>query len=64
MWFRNLLVYRLTQNVPFEADALEAALAAKQARPCNSQEVSTYASSPPSARAPMRRWSTAVRASC
>ncbi|WP_028241287.1 recombination-associated protein RdgC [Stutzerimonas azotifigens] len=42
MWFRNLLVYRLTQNVPFEADALEAALAAKQARPCNSQEVSTY----------------------
>ncbi|WP_421684007.1 recombination-associated protein RdgC [Stutzerimonas urumqiensis] len=42
MWFRNLLVYRLTQDVPFDAETLEAALAAKQARPCNSQEVSTY----------------------
>ncbi|HCL74743.1 MAG TPA: recombination-associated protein RdgC, partial [Pseudomonas sp.] len=31
MWFRNLLVYRLTQNVPFDAETLEAALAAKPA---------------------------------
>ena len=23
MWFRNLLVYRLTQDIPFDADALE-----------------------------------------
>ncbi|WP_312717319.1 recombination-associated protein RdgC, partial [Stutzerimonas nitrititolerans] len=42
MWFRNLLVYRLTQNVPFDAETLEAALAAKPARPCASQELSTY----------------------
>jgi len=42
MWFRNLLVYRLTQDVPFDAEALEAALAAKAARPCASQELTTY----------------------
>lgn len=42
MWFRNLLVYRLTQNVPFDVETLEAALAAKPARPCASQELSTY----------------------
>lgn len=42
MWFRNLLVYRLTQEVAFETEALEAALAAKPARPCASQELSTY----------------------
>ena len=42
MWFRNLLVYRLTQDLPFDAVALETALAAKPARPCASQELSTY----------------------
>lgn len=42
MWFRNLLVYRLTQDVPFDVDALETALAAKAARPCASQELTTY----------------------
>jgi len=42
MWFRNLLVYRLTQDLPFDAAALETALAAKPARPCASQELSTY----------------------
>lgn len=42
MWFRNLLVYRLTQDVSFEAAALETALAAKPARPCASQELATY----------------------
>ena len=42
MWFRNLLVYRLTQNVALDAETLEAALAAKPARPCASQELSTY----------------------
>lgn len=42
MWFRNLLVYRLTQDVPFDTEALEAALAAKPARPCASQELATY----------------------
>ena len=35
MWFRNLLVYRLTQDVLFDAETLEAALAAKAARPGN-----------------------------
>ena len=42
MWFRNLLVYRLTQDVPFDTQALETALATKQARPCASQELATY----------------------
>lgn len=42
MWFRNLLVYRLTQDVPFAAEALEAALATKLARSCASQELTTY----------------------
>ncbi|MBC3476236.1 recombination-associated protein RdgC [Pseudomonas taiwanensis] len=42
MWFKNLLTYRLTQDVPFEPEALEAALASKPARPCASQELITY----------------------
>ncbi len=42
MWFKNLLTYRLTQDVPFEPGALEAALASKPARPCASQELATY----------------------
>ncbi|WP_187671091.1 recombination-associated protein RdgC [Zestomonas carbonaria] len=42
MWFRNLLVYRLTQDTSFDAEALEAALATKLARPCASQELTTY----------------------
>lgn len=63
MWFRNLLVYRLTQQVdallqrivfsitddaadPFEFD-LDKALAAKPARACGNQELSTYGFIPP-----------------
>ena len=42
MWFKNLLTYRLTQVVPFEPEALETALASKPARPCASQELTTY----------------------
>ncbi|MFJ9989395.1 recombination-associated protein RdgC [Pseudomonas putida] len=42
MWFKNLLTYRLTQDVPFEPEALETALASKPARPCASQELTTY----------------------
>ena len=42
MWFKNLLVYRLTQDIPFDAEALETALATKLARPCASQELTTY----------------------
>lgn len=42
MWFRNLLMYRLTSDTPITADALETALAAKPALPCGSQTLSTY----------------------
>lgn len=42
MWFRNLLIYRLTQAIDLEAFALAAALASKPARPCASQELTTY----------------------
>ncbi|MBD1551942.1 recombination-associated protein RdgC [Pseudomonas typographi] len=42
MWFKNLLVYRLTQDIPFDPQALEGALASKPARPCASQELATY----------------------
>lgn len=42
MWFKNLLVYRLTQNLPFDVEALEQALASKRARACESQELTTY----------------------
>ncbi|WP_300730199.1 recombination-associated protein RdgC [Pseudomonas sp.] len=42
MWFKNLLIYRLTQDLPFDAQVLETALATKLARSCASQEVSTY----------------------
>lgn len=42
MWFKNLLVYRLTQDIPFDAEALETALATKPARSCASQELTTY----------------------
>lgn len=42
MWFKNLLIYRLTQNLPFDSDALEQALGSKRARACESQELSTY----------------------
>ncbi|MEZ1440140.1 recombination-associated protein RdgC [Pseudomonas shirazica] len=42
MWFKNLTVYRLTQDIEFAADTLQAALASKPARPCGSQELVTY----------------------
>ncbi len=42
MWFRNLLMYRLTTDTPLTADTLEAALATKPALPCGSQTLSTY----------------------
>ena len=42
MWFRYLLVYRLTQDLHLDAEKLDAALAAKPARPCASQELATY----------------------
>jgi len=42
MWFRNLLIYRLTQAIELAAEALEVALASKPARTCESQEMTTY----------------------
>lgn len=42
MWFKNLLVYRPTQDIPFDPQVLEDALASKPARPCASQELATY----------------------
>jgi len=42
MFFSNLQLYRLTQDLPFDADALETALATKPARACASQEMNTY----------------------
>lgn len=47
MWFRNLLVYRLTQDIPLDAETLATALAKKPARACASQELSTYGFIPP-----------------
>lgn len=42
MWFKNLTVYRLTQDIEFAAEALQSALASKPARACGSQELVTF----------------------
>lgn len=42
MFFTNLLLYRLTQPLAFELEALEQALSTKRARPPASQELNTY----------------------
>ena len=42
MWFKNLLVYRLTQDINLNAVELESALGSKRARACASQEQVTY----------------------
>ena len=47
MWFRNLLIYRLTQALEISASELESALASKPARTCASQELTTYGFAPP-----------------
>ncbi|MCY1174181.1 Recombination-associated protein RdgC [compost metagenome] len=52
MWFRNLLVYRLTQDLQIDADSLEKALASKPARPCASQELTTYGFTAPFGKGP------------
>src|SRR5690606_39204275 len=41
MWFRNLLLYRFSQDVPFTEAELLAALEERPARPCGSQETFT-----------------------
>lgn len=42
MWFRNLLIFRFTQFIDIATDTLEAALRGKPARPCATQELTTY----------------------
>lgn len=42
MFFKNILVYRLTQDIALDAETLEQALASKPARAPASQELSTY----------------------
>jgi recombination associated protein RdgC len=42
MFFKNLLPYRLTQAIDLSPELLEKAMAEKQARPCASQELTTY----------------------
>ncbi|MFN3579306.1 MAG: recombination-associated protein RdgC [Pseudomonas sp.] len=41
MWFRNLLLYRFSQTIPFSETELLDALSARPARPCGSQETHT-----------------------
>src|SRR5690606_30127103 len=41
MWFRNLLLYRFSQPVPFTEAELLTALEQRPARPCASQETHT-----------------------
>ncbi|TLP68206.1 recombination-associated protein RdgC [Pseudomonas nitroreducens] len=52
MWFRNLLIYRLTQDLQIDAAALEQALASKPARQCESQELTTYGFGAPFGKGP------------
>lgn len=47
MWFRNLLIYRLSLDTPLQSEKLEEALATRPARPCGSQTASTYGFIPP-----------------
>ncbi len=42
MWFRNLLVYRMTQALAVSLEDLNERLAGKRARACENQELSTY----------------------
>jgi recombination associated protein RdgC len=42
MFFKNLIVYRLTQVLPFDVEALQAALATKPTREPATQEFNTY----------------------
>lgn len=41
MWFRNLLVYRITAQMDLNPERIEHALATRPARPCASQEAMT-----------------------
>lgn len=47
MWFKNALIYRFSQPVPFTEDDLITALDSRPARPCGSQEIHTLGWAPP-----------------
>src|SRR5690606_41616976 len=42
MWFRNLLMYRLTSDTAVDLETLETALASKPALPCGRPTLSIY----------------------
>lgn len=46
MWFKNALVYSLTQRMELTEDSLRSALESKKARPCEGDEMSTFGFSP------------------
>ncbi|MGI9276554.1 MAG: recombination-associated protein RdgC [Endozoicomonas sp.] len=47
MWFKNLILYRFTQNFELTPEALEEKLSEKRFRSCGSQDMSTYGWVPP-----------------
>lgn len=47
MWFKNALIYRFSQPIPFTEDELIEALGNRPARPCASQEIHTLGWAPP-----------------
>ncbi|MFW4439885.1 recombination-associated protein RdgC [Pseudomonas aeruginosa] len=52
MWFKHLLAYSLTQDLQLTAEVLEQALKGKPARPCESQELTTYGFTAPLGKGP------------
>lgn len=49
MWFKNLLLYRLAEPCPFDADQLETLLARDPLQPCGSLETERHGWLPPAA---------------
>lgn len=47
MWFKNLILYRFTQNFELTSETLEEKLTEKRFRSCGSQDTSTYGWVPP-----------------
>ncbi|MBF3053567.1 recombination-associated protein RdgC [Pseudomonas aeruginosa] len=52
MWFKQLLTYSITQDLQLSAESLEEALKSKPARPCASQEQTTYGFTAPLGKGP------------
>lgn len=47
MWFKNLRIYRLTKDIDFPPETLEAALAEQNFSPCANMDFSKYGWVPP-----------------